>query len=157
MISLIAIIGKNRALGKDNKLIWNIPADMNRFKKLTMGHTVIMGRKTYDSINHPLKGRFNIVITRQKDYSLPDCLVVHSLKDALNKAAQEETNKIFIIGGAEIYQQAIPYANRIYLTLVEDSPAADTFFPDYSEFKKVVFKKSGLSNNLKYTFFELIR
>ena len=130
-ISLICALGSNRAIGRNGDLIWRISDDLKRFKRITYGHPIIMGRKTYESIGRPLPGRTNIVITGNKSYSADGCIVTHSIEDALNVAADSKgADEIFIIGGGEIYRQTINQANRLYLTLVEDEPEdADTFFP----------------------------
>lgn len=172
-ISLIAAIASgNRALGKDNQLIYKIPEDLQRFKKITEGHAVIMGRKTFESIGRPLPNRTNIVITRDSNYVASGCIVVQSLEEALRFVSLAQgDNEIFIIGGGQIYQEAIDKANKLYLTIVEGSPDADTFFPDYSgfkvtkeseekEFNRFKYKQSLLSNGkqslkLRYKFVEL--
>ncbi|MCR4306151.1 MAG: dihydrofolate reductase [Candidatus Daviesbacteria bacterium] len=155
-ISLIAAIASgNRALGRDNDLIYKIPEDLKRFREITGGHTVIMGRKTYESIGRPLPNRTNIVITRDPNYSAEGVSVIHSLDEALQLA---EGDEVFIIGGGQIYQEAIKLADKLYLTLVEGSPEADTFFPDYSEFKKIVWQSEEQeSSGFKYKFLELER
>lgn len=157
IISLIAAIGKNRELGKDNKLLWHIPEDMKRFKNLTIGHVVIMGRKTYESIGKALPNRINIIVTKDKTYQAPDCLIAQSIDEAIEIAKTKEKEEIFIIGGGQIYAQSISYANRLYLTLINETCEADTFFPDYSEFKKTIFKQNGTYRHLIYTFHDLIR
>ncbi len=155
-ISMIAAIASgNRALGKDNELIYKIPEDLKRFKELTTGHTIIMGRKTFESIGKVLPGRTNIIVTHEPNYVFEGAKVVHSLDEALRLAQGD--NEIFVIGGGQIYQEAINLADKLYLTIVEGSPEADTFFPDYSEFKKVVFEESHESNGLKYNFLDLER
>ena len=131
-ISLIAAIGKNRELGKDNKLLWKLPADMAFFKKCTAGKPVIVGRKTYDSFYiKPLPGRKNIVITRDKNYSAPGAIIVHSISDALLQAQGED--EIMIVGGASFYEQMLPRADRLYLTLVDSEIEADSWFPEYDD------------------------
>lgn len=130
-VTLIAAMAKNRVIGKDNGLIWQMPADLKRFKKLTTGHHVIMGRKTYESMGKPLPHRVNIIVTRQENYQAPGCMVVHSLKEALLKA--EGDSKPFVIGGAEIYKMALPYAHCIELTLVHKEFEGDSYFPEFSE------------------------
>lgn len=154
-ISLItAIASENRALGKDNNLIYKIPEDLKRFKELTSGHVIIMGRKTFESIGHPLPNRTNIVISNNPNYKAEGITVVHSLDEALGQLQGE----IFIIGGGQIYQETIGLADKLYLTIVEGSPQADTFFPDYSDFKKVVWQSEELqSDGFKYKFLELER
>lgn len=142
-ISLIAAISKERrALGFQNKLLWKIGGDLPRFKELTTGHAIIMGRKTYESIGRPLPNRTNIVISRSS--SIPetkDLIIVDSVEKALDVAKQSEESEIFIIGGGEIYKQSLPFADHLYLTIVDDEPEADTFFPDYSEFKREVSRE----------------
>ncbi len=156
-ISIIAAIAKNRELGKNNKLLWRIPEDLKRFKALTLNHPVIMGRKTYESIGHTLPNRTNIIITRNIHYIAPNCKIFDSLEKSINFAKTIERDEIFIIGGGEIYKQALPHANKLYLTIVQSSFDADTFFPEYSEFKNVVYKKESKDKNYSYTFLELIK
>lgn len=148
IVSLIAAIGKNNELGRGNQLLWKLPADMQHFRDTTRGHAVIMGRKTFESIGRPLPDRENIVVTRQKGYYAPGITVVHSLDEALRFAAleqgkhfeekQEET-EIFVIGGGELYKEAISRAQKLYITRVDDAvPDADTFFPEIGpEWKEV--------------------
>ncbi len=151
MISLfVAIQKKDRGIGLRNELLFRIPDDLKRFKALTMGHPIIMGRKTFDSIGRPLPGRTNIVITRQ-NIEIPGVVVTNSLEDALLRA-REIDETIFVIGGAEIYKHALPFADRLYVTEVESNVPSDTFFPDYSEFKKVFSKEEHLEDILPYTF-----
>lgn len=160
-ISIIAAIAsENRAIGKDNKLLWYIPEDLGRFKKLTAGHPVIMGRKTFESLVKPLVDRINIVITSDQDYRADGAIACHSLEEAIKVAfrqAQGKKNEVFIIGGSQIYKQAIDLADKLYLTIVDGDFEADTFFPDFSDFKKVVFEKIGHSGQYKYKFVELER
>jgi len=131
MITVIAAIGKNGELGKENDLIWHLPNDLKRFKKITLGHHVIMGRKTFESLGKPLPNRTTIIITRNKNYQVDDCITVNSLEDAL-KAAEADPNP-YILGGAEIYHQAIKIADTLDLTLVEANFEADAFFPKIDE------------------------
>lgn len=154
-VSLIAAIGSNRELGKNNKLLWSIPEDMKRFKEITLGHPVIMGRTTFESLHKPLSQRLNIVITRNKKLKINGCLVVNSLKEAIKVAKEKEKSEIFIIGGGQIYEQGIELADKLYLTKVKGTFKADTFFPDYSRFKKIIYKKQGQSKQYQYTFLEL--
>ena len=178
MISLIAAIAsENRALGKDNKLIYQISDDLKRFRKLTSGHPIIMGRKTYESIGHPLPNRTNIIITRDEDYKVEEAITAHSLEEAIktaktviarSKATRQSqkdrhaslamtSGEIFVIGGGQIYQEAIGLADKLYLTIVEGNPNADTFFPDYSAFTKIVSKEEHESDGHKYSFVDLER
>ena len=129
MISLIAAIEKNNELGKKNMLLWSLPADMKHFRETTSGHTVIMGRKTFESIGKPLPNRKNIVITRDLNYKKEGIEVVHSLEEAVKKTKKEE--EIFVIGGAEIYKQAIGIADKLYITHIDaEEKSADAFFPE---------------------------
>lgn len=130
MISLIAAIGKNNELGKGNDLVWKLPADQKFFKDKTSGHAIIMGRKTFESLGRPLPNRRNIVITRDPKYKQGGIEVVHSLMEAINLAAKGK-EEIFVIGGAEIFKQAMDIADRLYITHIEgEDKDADTFFPE---------------------------
>jgi dihydrofolate reductase len=126
-ITIIAAIGKNRELGKDNDLLWHLPNDLKRFKKVTKGHTVIMGRKTFESLGKALPHRTNIIITRNKNYTAENCTVVNSLAEALQKVTNDNP---FILGGAEIYAQSMDIADTLDLTLVDATFEADAFFPE---------------------------
>jgi len=156
-ISIICAISENRAIGKDNKLLWHITNDLNRFKELTSGHVVLMGRNTFLSIGRSLPNRTNIIITQDKRYKAAGCIVCYSLEEAIETAKQYEEDEIFIIGGGQIYKQTIGLVDKLYLTVVESEFEADTFFPDYSAFKNVVFEKSEESDGYKYKFLELER
>ena len=125
--SIIVAIARNHAIGKNNKLLWHLPNDLKHFKDVTTGHTVIMGRKTYDSVGRPLPKRRNIIVTRQA-ISIEGCEVVNSIDAALALCANEE--EVFIVGGAEIYRQSLHLVNRIYLTIVHQSFDADSYFPE---------------------------
>ena len=128
MIVMIAAAAENNALGKDNELLWHLPDDFKRFKQLTTGHPIIMGRKTFESLGKPLPNRTTIIISRNKDYRVEGCITVNSLEEAI-KAAKEDSNP-YILGGGEIYKQAMEYADMLDLTLVHHSfENADTFFP----------------------------
>ncbi|RXR20672.1 dihydrofolate reductase [Flavobacterium amnicola] len=128
-ITLIAAAGQNNELGKDNDLLWHLPDDFKRFKAITTGHYIIMGRKTFESFPKPLPNRTHVIITRSETYSVPDgCIVVNSLKKAIDVCPERET--VYIIGGGEIYKQSIDFADCIELTRVHNSFEADTFFPE---------------------------
>lgn len=129
-ICLIAALAANRAIGKDNALPWRLGADLKRFKALTMGHAIVMGRKTYESIGRPLPGRRNLVITRNRSYRVPGCDVVHSLDAAL--AACRGAAEIFIIGGAELFLESMAFAHRLELTEIHADFDGDVFFPEFS-------------------------
>ena len=130
MISLIAAIGKNNELGKNNTLVWNMPTDLKYFREKTAGHPVIMGRKTHESIGRPMPNRRNIIITRDLDYKKDGIEVVHSLNEALS-LLPEKNKEIFIIGGEEIFKQAMPIADKLYITHIEaEDKDANVFFPE---------------------------
>lgn len=142
-IILIAAVAANRAIGRDNQLLWSIPEDMAHFKALTAGHAVLMGRKTWESLPErfrPLPGRRNIVISRQADYSAPGAELVHSLADGIARAADAE--KLFVIGGAQIYEQAMALADRLDITEVALNPEADAWFPAIGDEWQVADRKT---------------
>lgn len=128
MITLIAAAAENNALGKNNDLIWHLPDDFKRFKAITSGHYIIMGRKTFESFPKPLPNRTHVIITRQKNYNPENCIVVNSLEKAIEICPKDED--VFVIGGGEIYQQSIAIADKIELTRVHSTFKADTFFPE---------------------------
>lgn len=129
MLTLIAATSTNNALGKDNQLVWHLPEDFKRFKMLTSEHYIIMGRKTFESFPKPLPNRTHVIITRQKDYIAPEgCIVVSSIEEAIKVCPKNE--EVFIIGGGEIYKQAIDRADKVELTRVHTTVEADTFFPE---------------------------
>lgn len=127
-LSILAAKAKNNVIGKNNQLIWRLPADLKHFRELTTGETVIMGRKTFESIGKALPGRHNIIITRQQNYNAPGCEIVSSLEEAIQVSRQEEN--VFIIGGGEIYRLALPLVGTLYLTEVHEKFEGDTLFPE---------------------------
>ncbi|QRK13101.1 dihydrofolate reductase [Archangium violaceum] len=127
-LSAIVAMASNRCIGRDNTLPWRLPADLKRFKQLTMGHTLILGRKTYESIGRPLPGRTMVVVTRQRDYAPEGVQVVHSLEQALEQARGDD--EAFIGGGADLYRQAMERVQRLYLTRIEREYEGDAFFPE---------------------------
>ena len=133
MLSLIAALANNRAIGKDNELLWHLPEDMRHFRETTRGKPVIMGRKTWESLPEsfrPLPGRHNIVVSRNPAYQAPGATLAGSLEDALHQAAAAgAADEVFVIGGAQLYRQALPRSHRLYLTEIDESREADTFFP----------------------------
>lgn len=134
MIITIAAVAQNNALGKDNDLLWHLPDDFKRFKSLTTGHYIIMGRKTFESFPKPLPNRTHIIITRQKEYPVPDnCFVVSSLTQAIEMCPKNQD--IYIIGGGEIYKQSMDFADKLEITKVHQSFDADTFFPEIDSSK----------------------
>ena len=128
-ISIIVAMARNRVIGADGGIPWHLPEELKRFKKLTLGHHIVMGRKTWDSIGRLLPGRTTVIVTRQPGYHAPGAQVVHSLDDAI--AACGADDEIFVIGGAELYAQALPRAGRLYLTTVDAEIAGDTIMPEY--------------------------
>ena len=159
MIAIIAIVAKNRAIGWQNKLLYNIPDDMKHFKDITTGHVVIMGENTFHSMNdRPLPNRVNIILTLDKKFKAENCLVAYSLEESIELGKAQDKGEIFFIGGGMIYTQALPIADKLYLTIVDDEPTqADTFFPDYSEFTKIISKQDLTASGFKITFLELTR
>lgn len=160
---MIAAAGQNNSLGKEGKLLWNLPHDLRRFKKLTLGKPVIMGRKTFETLPHPLPGRTNIILTRDQNYKAEGCEVVHHLDQALQVAeAEQKHNEICIVGGGEIYELAMSYANKIELTRVHHSfEDADAFFPDLdlSEWKLIseIFHSKDKKHNYSFSYLTYIR
>lgn len=147
-ISLIAACSENRVIGNGGKIPWHLADDFRRFKACTMGHPIIMGRKTHESIGRPLPGRTNIVITRDRGREIFGCTVVSSLTEAIEKAREIDADEIFVIGGGQIYLEALPQADRLYLTLIHAIIDGDTFFPEYADaFGRVVesedFEEAG--------------
>ena len=132
IISAIVAMAGNRVIGHRGDIPWKIPGEQKMFKEITMGHTVIMGRKTYESIGRPLPGRTNVVITRQAGYQADDCIVVHDLDSALQSCPADE-NEAFICGGGQLYREAMLQTDRIYLTLLLREVEGDTYFPEISE------------------------
>ena len=157
-ISAIAAIGENRELGKDNQLLWRIPEDSKYFKETTTGHVVIMGRKTYESMMRLLPNRTNIIVTRDIHYDIKGAVMASSLENAIQKAKKIEKEEIFVIGGGQIYQKSLLFVDRLYLTLVHASfPDATAFFPEYSDFSKVVSSRESKNEDYSYTFIVLER
>jgi len=160
MLTIIAAASENNALGKDNQLVWHLPDDFKRFKAITSGHYIVMGRKTFESFPKPLPNRTHIVITRQKDYEVPEgCLVASSLQQAISLCPKEE--EVFIIGGGEIYNQSIEIADKIDLTRVHTTVEADTFFPEIDTDKwELVFEEfhtKDEKHNYDFTFLTYVR
>lgn len=154
-VSIIAAFGKNRVIGNKNKLLWAISDDLKRFKKLTTGHPIIMGYKTFKSIRKPLPNRKNIVMSFDKNLKIDGVVVVNSLREAFKVAGGGE---VFVIGGAQIYKIAIPFADRLYLTLIDDEKEGDVFFPDYNMFTKKTFEELHTSpDGCSYTWVNLER
>jgi dihydrofolate reductase len=159
MTTIIAAIAENNALGKDNDLIWHLPADLIRFRKTTTGHHIIMGRKTYESIGKPLPNRTTVIITRNKDYKAEGCIIVDSIEAALEVAKFDESP--FIIGGAQIYKEAINLVEQLDITEVHHQFEADVYFPAidptiWKEIKRESFEPND-KNNYSYSFVSYIK
>ena len=154
---MIAAIGAKRELGEGNSLIWKIPADLARLKNITLGHSIVMGRKTYESIGRILPNRTNIIITRDEGFKIDGAIVAHSLEEAIEAAKKSPgADEIFIFGGAQIFEQAIKLADKLYLTRINsEAPLADAYFPDYSEFNKITFQEKHVEDSLEYEFVEI--
>jgi dihydrofolate reductase len=165
-ISLVVAMARNRVIGRDNALPWHLPEDMRHFRALTLGKPVLMGRRTFESIGRPLPGRTSIVISRQPDPALPaEVLLARSLPDALvlarEVAARDGVGECMVIGGADIYRQCLPFADRIHLTLIERDVEGDTLFPEYAaaEWREVA-REAGVSaadGDLRFSFVTLER
>ena len=155
-LSIIVAVATNNAIGRNNDLIWHISDDLKRFKKITSGHSIIMGRKTFDSIGRALPKRRNIIISRQENLVIEGVEIVNSLKKAL-ELTKDET-EVFIIGGGTIYAEALPLANKLYLTEVHSNPEADVFFPEINcKQWKETFRENCSSDDYSYSFVDLER
>ena len=164
-VSIIAAMDEKRGIGKENRIPWHIREDLVRLKNLTIGHTVILGRTTFESMlsyyqksgKPTMSMRTHVVVTHDKNYSVDPKygFAGHSIEEALEIAGQKEKEEVFIIGGEKIFQQTIGSADKLYLTIVQGDYSCDTFFPDYQEFKKVISEQERESEGLKYKFVEL--
>lgn len=151
IISLIAAISSNYVIGKDKDIPWKIPGEQVRFKDLTMGKSVIMGRKTFESIGQPLPNRKTIIISKSKDINYNNCLTVESLERAFNLLQQED--EIFIAGGGEIYKESLPFADRIYLTIIEKEYEGNIFFPMFNKDEFEITYQQKVEGFIPYTYF----
>ncbi|MFT6103353.1 MAG: dihydrofolate reductase [Granulosicoccus sp.] len=168
-LSIIVAMASNRAIGKNNQLLWRLPEDLQYFKRTTMGKPIVMGRKTFESIGRPLPGRLNVVITRQQDWQHDGVKVVHTIEDALHLAEAQSLidgmDEVMVIGGAEIYKTALPQADKLYVTRVDAEIEGDAFFPEidesiWSEVSRESFaaNESALtSNTYDYAFCVLVK
>ena len=155
-------MGKNRVIGDNNRLLWNIPEDLQRFKRLTLGHPVVMGRKTFESIiatlGKPLSGRANVVVTHNAAWNYPGVISAPSLEGALLRAEESGPEEVFVIGGAQIYEQTLPFADKLYLTIIDDEKAGDALFPPYEHlFTKKTAEEKRERQGLKYRWIDLER
>ena len=157
MLSIIVAVSENNVVGSENKLPWKLSADLKRLKALTMGHHIIMGRKTWESLGHPLPGRTNVIITTNKNYIADGGIVVHSLSEALKVSSQDD--EIFIFGGGKIFKEALSLVKKIYMTKVHSNVAGDTFFPsiDLNEWNETAREnyKADEKNQYDYSFITL--
>lgn len=158
MLSAIVAVGNNNVIGGNNKLLWHLPEDLRRFKEITEGNVIIMGRKTFESLPKILPNRFHVILTRDRDYRVLDerVKVVNSI-DKLHSLVESD-EEVFVIGGGEIYSLLLPYTQKIYLTRIYEDFTGDTFFPNI-DFKdwNVILEKSGCEENITYKFFEIER
>ncbi len=154
VLSAIAATAAGRVIGKDNKMPWHLPADLKHFKNLTSGHPVLMGRRTYESIGKPLPNRTNIIMTRDINYSAPDCIIVNSVETAVSMANELDMDEIFVIGGAEVYRQLLPQIQRVYLTEIHHHFDGDAFFPELhaKEWKEVSREPHQADEKNKYDY-----
>ncbi len=151
-ISLIVAAAQNNAIGLNNKMLWHLPNDLRFFKNKTWGLPLIMGRRTFESLGKALPGRTNIIITRNHGYTAPDAVVVNTLQAAIDEALKLNSKEIFISGGGEIYKQALPLANTMYITRVAASPEADAFFPEFDDDKWIRIEERKFSKDDKHAF-----
>jgi len=153
LISLIVAMDKHCLIGRDNQLPWHLPQDLAYFKKVTMNHKIIMGRKTFESIGRPLPGRENIIITRDSTYSQEGCTILHSIDEIL-KLSSRSNEELFVIGGAEIFKEILSVSDRLYITEIDDVFEGDTYFPDRkeTEWKKISIEKGTKDEKNPYDF-----
>ncbi|TYS18847.1 dihydrofolate reductase [Rossellomorea vietnamensis] len=146
MISFVWAMDKNGVIGYENKLPWRLPEDLKFFKETTMGHPIVMGRKTFESIGRPLPGRENIILTRDASYEAEGCIVYHDIKEVLHHAEEMEV-EVMVTGGAEIFEKFIPYADKLYVTRIYETFEGDTYFPDlnWDEYE-LISTKQGVQN-----------
>lgn len=157
VVSIISSLTENRVIGNNGNLVFKVSSDLKRFKELTMGHPIIMGKNTFLSIGKPLSGRDNIVITSNKGFKVDGIVVVNSLDAAIALAKSIDKEEVFIIGGGRVFEEAIKIADKLYLTLFHKETEGDVFFPDYSDFKTVVKKEELKEGDLQYENIDLIR
>ncbi len=156
IISAIVAMNSRGVIGLDNKIPWHLPADLKFFKYTTSNHHILMGRKCFESIGKALPNRTNIIVTKNLNYVVTDCIIVHSIEEGIRFALQNKENELFIIGGGEIYLQSLPYVNKLYVTMVETNIEGDTFFPDIDWNKWFLVSKENFlkdnKNSYNYSF-----
>jgi dihydrofolate reductase len=154
MITLIAACSKNRVIGGDNKLLWDIPEDLQRFRRLTNGNPIVMGRKTYESIGRPLPNRTNIILSKQKNLKIKDCLIYNNIHDVMRLWAD---SNLFVIGGGEIYKMFLPFADKIELTLIDKEYVGDAYFPELDNGWKLESEISSSHEDINFEFQTFLR
>lgn len=154
MISLLVAMDQNRLIGRNNQLPWHLPEDLRYFKKTTMGHTIIMGRKTFESIGKPLPGRENMVMSRNRNFQPEGCVVIHSWEPVMERNSRNPDQEIFVIGGQRLFEQAIAFADRMYITEIDEQFEGDTFFPafDPSEWQLISKTKGKKDDQNPYDY-----
>ncbi len=156
-ISLIVAMASNRVIGRDGQMPWHLSADLQRFKQITLGSPILMGRKTYEAIGRPLPGRQNLIISRNSDYQIPGCVVFNNIQKALQSAANSD--ELFVIGGATLYEALLPYADYLYLTVIDKAFAGDTYFPETNPAAWHEISREDISNDpsvdFSYSFLKL--
>lgn len=150
-ISLIVAMSSNRAIGLNNQMPWHLSADLKRFKQITMGHPIIMGRKTFDAIGKPLPGRTNIIVSRNPAYKPEGCIVVDSVEAAINHACRL-SDEVFVIGGSTLYEATLPMANTLYITQINQDFEGDTFFPEFNRINWVEVEREDMIDDAKVGF-----
>jgi len=156
-ISIICAIAENRAIGKNNQLLWHIKEDFKFFKEKTSGHVIVMGQKTFESIGKPLPNRTTIVLSNDPTCNIEGVIMARTFEEVFAKAREIEKEEVFICGGGSVYAQTIDMADKLYLTVVKGNFEADVFFPEYADFKKIVSERKSQDENFEYTFLELER
>ena len=151
MISLIVAMDQNRVIGKNNELPWHLPADLQYFKKVTMGHPIVMGRKTFESIGRVLPGRENVIVTRNQDFKAEGCVVLHDIEQ-IKTFADSRDEEVFVIGGAEIFKEILPVTDRLYITEIHETFEGDTFFPviDENQWDKISSNSGSIDEKNRY-------
>lgn len=154
MISLLVAMDQNRLIGRNNQLPWHLPEDLRYFKKTTMGHTIVMGRKTFESIGKPLPGRENMVMSRNRNFQPEGCVVIHSWEPVMERNSRNPDQEIFVIGGQRLFEQAIAFADRMYITEIDEQFEGDTFFPafDPSEWQLISKTKGKKDDQNPYDY-----
>jgi dihydrofolate reductase len=158
-LSIIVAAAENYAIGINNTLPWHLPEDLKRFRALTMGHHIVMGRKTYESLGRLLPGRIIVIVTRNKDYRVDGAIIAHSLQDAVQQCDADE--EVFLIGGAELYKDGLPLANKLYLTKIHATYEGDAFFPDFlnhpNDWQLVATESHLSAKNLSFSYLTYVR